>query len=410
MHTPGAPMSTVSPTVMRFSTEEYEDRLARVRAEMEERDIEVLVATDPTNMSWISGYDGWSFYTHQAVLVFHDEPPLWWGRTIDAKGARRTVYMESDRIIGYPDELVQTPTGHPHQHLARVLAEVGRSHARIGVEMDNYYYNAAAHHHLTAGLPEATFVDATGLVNWKRAVKSDQELVYMRRAARIVEKIHEQIFEMIEPGVRKSDLVAEIFRSGISGVAGVDDDDTFGGDYPAIVPLVPSGVDASAPHLTWDDAVFEPDTATFFEVAGCYRRYHAPLCRTVYLGDPPDKVRRAESALIEGLEAGLDQARAGYRACDVADALFRTLERYDIHKDNRCGYAVGMSYPPDWGERTVSLRRSDTTELEPGMTLHFMPGLWFEDWGLEITETILIREDGPAEPLANFPRAVMVKS
>ncbi len=402
-------MSTVPASVMRFATEEYESRLARVRAAMDERGVEVLVATDPSNMAWLTGYDGWSFYTHQAVLVFLDEDPMWWGRTIDARGARRTVYMDADRIVGYPDELVQATTMHPHQHLASLLLDMGRDAGRIGVEMDNYYYNAAAHHHLTTRLTDATFVDATGLVNWQRAVKSDQELVYMRRAARIVEKIHQRIFEMIEPGVRKSDLVAEIFRSGIAGVEGIGEDDTFGGDYPAIVPLVPSGVDASAPHLTWDDAVFEPDNATFFEVAGCYRRYHAPLCRTVYLGDPPDRLRSAEAALTEGLEAGLDTARAGNRACDVADALYRTLERAGIQKEGRCGYAVGMSYPPDWGERTISFRRSDVTVLEPGMTFHFMPGLWFDDWGLEITETILIREEGPAEPLADYPRAVMVK-
>jgi ectoine hydrolase len=43
------------------------------------------------------------------------------------------------------------------------------------------------------------------------------------------------------------------------------------------------------------------------------------------------------------------------------------------------------------------------------MTFHFMPGLWFDDWGLEITETILIREDGPAECLASVPRGLVVK-
>ncbi len=407
MHTPGAPMSTVPSSVLRFETVEYEQRLARVRSAMERRGIEVLVATDPTNMAWLSGYDGWSFYTHQAVVVDHDNPPLWWGRAMDARGARRTVWMERDRIIGYPDELVQSNTAHPHTHLAETLTELGHADARVGVEMDNYYYNAAAHLNLTGGMPRALFLDATGLVNWQRAVKSERELHYMRRAAQIVEKIHERILDMIEPGLRKSDLVAEIFRSGISGVEGVDG---FGGDYPAIVPLVPTGVDASAPHLTWDDTLFERGAGTFFEVAGCYRRYHAPLCRTVYLGDPPPAMLEAEKALVAGLEAGLDRARAGNRAGDVADALFSTLEAAGIQKEGRCGYAVGMSYPPDWGERTISFRRSDTTVLEPGMTFHFMPGIWEDDWGLEITETILIREDGAAECLANYPREMLVKS
>lgn len=302
---------------------------------------------------------------------------------------------------------MQSIDWHPHQHLAELLADAGRSRARIGVEMDNYYYSASAHRHLTEGLSDAEFVDATGLVNWQRAVKSPQELVYMRRAARIVERMHARILELVEPGLPKSALVAEILHAGIAGVNG---DETFGGDYPAIVPLVPSGADASAPHLTWDDRPFERGEGTFFEIAGCYRRYHAPLCRSVFLGDPPPEMRHAEAALIAGLEAGLDAARAGNRACDIAGALNATLLNAGIPRVGRCGYPIGISYPPDWGERTISLRWNDETVLEPGMTFHFMPGLWMEDWGIEITESILIREEGPAEPLADYPRQLFVKA
>ncbi len=406
MHMPGAPMAAAPLTRLPFDRDEYEARLAKVRTAMDARGIVVLIATDPSNMAWLTGYDGWSFYTHQAVIVSLDEPPRWWGRAMDAKGALRTVYMDRGSIIGYPDDLVQSDTAHPHQHLAGVLRDLGLGRGTIGVEMDNYYYPAAAHLNLTRGLPDASFVDATGLVNWQRAVKSERELTYMRRAARIVERMHERIFELVEPGLRKSDLVAEVFKAGIAGVAGADG---FGGDYPAIVPLMPTGADASAPHLTWDDQLFETGAGTFFEIAGCYRRYHAPLCRTVYLGTPPPAMRRAEAALVEGLEAGLDAARAGNHAGAVADALYASLEKAGIEREGRCGYAVGMSYPPDWGERTISFRTTDRTTLEPGMTFHFMPGLWMDDWGLEITESILITEDGPAECLANVPRELFVK-
>ena len=56
----------------------------------------------------------------------------------------------------------------------------------------------------------------------------------------------------------------------------------------------------------------------------------------------------------------------------------------------------------------MSLRPGDRTELTPGMTFHFMTGLWLEDMGLEITESILITETG-VECLANFPRKLVVK-
>jgi ectoine hydrolase len=385
-----------------FTRNEYAGRLAKVRSAMAERGLDVLVATDPSNMAWLTGYDGWSFYTHQAVIVDHEHDPLWWGRAMDANGAMRTVYMDLDRIVGYPDELVQSVDAHPHSHLAGVLGDRGHT-GRVGVELDNYYYSAAAHRHLTEGLPWATFHDATGLVNWQRAIKSEQELSYMRAAARIVENMHRRIVELIEPGMRKNDLVAEVYHTAISGT------EDQGGDYPAIVPMLPTGVDASAPHLTWDDRPFEKGAGTFFEIAGCVRRYHAPLCRTVYLGDPPEEMLVAERAILEGLEAGLDAAIPGNRACDIARALYASLERAGIQREGRCGYPIGLSYPPDWGERTASIRLSDQTVLEPGMTFHFMPGLWMGDWGLEITESILIREEGRAETLTNLPRELVVK-
>jgi ectoine hydrolase len=386
-----------------FSDDEYARRLALTRAAMQRAGIEVLLMSDPSNMAWVTGYDGWSFYVHQGVLVFLDDEPLWWGRQQDANGALRTVWMGDDRVVGYADAYVQNTLAHPMEDLAHRLHDLGLANSRLGVEMDNYYYSARAHDALVAALPEATVIDATALVNWQRAVKSDEELVFMRRAARISEKIVDGYTERVEPGVPKHHVVAEIQRDAIRGV-----EDAWG-DYAAIVPLLPSGSDAAAPHLTWDGRPFQRGEATFFEISGCYRRYHAPLCRTVFLGEPPPIIRTAEAALIEGLEAGLDAARAGAQARDVAAALAAPLEREGIDRGARCGYPVGLSYPPDWGERTISLRPEDQTILEPGMTFHFMPGLWMEHWGLEITETILIREEGPAECLCDRPRGLIVK-
>lgn len=386
-----------------FSPDEYADRLKRTRDSMARRGLDALFVTDPSNQAWLTAYDGWSFYVHQGVIVLPDAPPLWWGRQQDTNGALRTVWMGSDRVLGYADNYVQSTERHPMQDLARVLDGLSLARGRIGVEMDNYYFSARAFEVLQTALPKATWEDATGLVNRLRAVKSPTEIVFMRKAAAISEKVIDGLLERVEPGVPKNEVVAEIFRDAIRGT-----DDAWG-DYPAIVPLLPSGSDAAAPHLTWDGRPFAKGEATFFEISGCYRRYHAPLCRTLFLGEPPDFMRRAEAALVEGLEAGLDAARAGNRACDIANALAAPLERAGIERGARCGYAIGLSYPPDWGERTISLREEDETVLEPGMTFHFMPGLWMQDWGLEITESILIREEGPAETFCNRPRKLFVK-
>ncbi|APH70307.1 M24 family metallopeptidase [Aquibium oceanicum] len=391
-------------TQLPFSTAEYDRRLAKVRAAMAAKEIDVLFIEDPSNMAWLTGYDGWSFYVHQGVIVFHDEDPIWWGRAQDANGAVRTVWMADERVASYTDNYIQSPKLHPMETLAALMRERGYGGKRIGLELENYYFSAKAYLVLKDELPDASLIDATALVNWQRTVKSDEEIVFMRRAARISEKIVDGIMERVEPGLKKNDLVAEIYGDAIRGV----DDDW--GEYPAIVPLLPSGSDAAAPHLTWDGRRFDEGSATFFEIAGCYRRYHVPFCRTVFLGTPPQYLLEAEKALAEGLEEGLEAARAGNRAGQVADALYKSLEKAGIKREGRCGYPIGISYPPDWGERTISFRTEDDTILEPGMTFHFMPGLWMSDWGLEITESILIRDTGAAECLCNRPRKLFVKN
>ena len=387
---------------LNFTRSEYETRLARTRAAMQEKGFDLLISSDPSNMAWLTGYDGWSFYVHQCVIVPLDEDPIWYGRGIDANGALRTVYMTEDRVLSYPDHYVQSTERHPMDHLSDILESKGWAGLSIGVEMDNYYFSAAAFASLQTHLPNARFKDATSLVKWCRSVKSEQEINYMRIAARIVERMHGRIVEVMEPGMKKSDLAAEIYHTGIRGT------ENHGGDYPAIVPLMPTGADAAACHLTWDDSVLEKGAGTFFEIAGCYKRYHCPMSRTVYLGTPSEEFLRAEQAVVEGIEAGLEAARPGNQCRDIAAGLFGALKKHGIEKDNRCGYSIGLSYPPDWGEHSMSLRLSDETELVPGMCFHFMPGLWFDDWGLEITESILITETG-VECLANVPRQLFIK-
>ena len=391
----------MQPRNLPFSLAEYQSRIAKVRTEMQRRRLDLLILSDPSNMAWLTGYDGWSFYVHQAVLLALDGDPLWWGRAMDVAGARRTVHMGADNLVGYDDSYVQNPDKHPMQVLAGLITERFPGRRHIGVELDNYYYSAAAHMALTTGLGREPD-DATGLVNAQRAVKSPAEISYMRRAARIVEAMHQTILETAEPGLCKNDLVAEIYRTAIRGVDG------HWGDYPAIVPMAPSGVDASAPHLTWDDQPLRRGEATFFEIAGVHRRYHAPQSRTLFLGQPPQRYLDAERAVLEATEAALEQARPGNRCEDIAIAFNARLNALGFQKDSRCGYGIGLSYPPDWGERSMSLRAGDRTLLKPGMTFHFMPALWLEDGGLEITEPILIIETG-AEYLCTTPRKLFVK-
>ena len=307
---------------LHFDRDEYARRIEKTRLAMSAKGVELIVVSDASNMAWLTGYDGWSFYVHQCVLLGLEGEPVWYGRGQDANGAKLTSFLTHENIIGYSDHYVQSADRHAMDYLSERIVERGWGKRNIGVEMDNYWFSAAAFAALQKHLPNAKFSDTTGLVNWQRAVKSEQELGYMRKAARIVERMHQRIIDKVEPGIRKCDLVADIYDAALR----YDDAIGVGGDYPAIVPLLPSGEGASAPHLTWDDQPMKNGEGTFFEIAGVYRRYHCPVSRSVFLGKPTKAFLNAEKAVLESMDAGLEVAKSGNRCEDVANAFFAVLK------------------------------------------------------------------------------------
>ena len=103
---------------LHFPLEEYHRRIALTRQAMAAKGLDLILVSDPSNMSWLTGYDGWSFYVHQGVLLGLEGEPVWWGRGMDAQGAKRTVFMHPDNIVGYDDTYVQNPLKHPMEQLS----------------------------------------------------------------------------------------------------------------------------------------------------------------------------------------------------------------------------------------------------------------------------------------------------
>ena len=388
---------------MQFSQAEYDARLHATKTRMQERGIDLLLVTHPANINYLTGYDGWSFYVPQVVLVHLEAvQPVWIGRKMDARAAEVTTYLTRDNIIGYPDDYVQSLIKHPFDYVSDRIVAWGWGDQVIGLEMDSYYFTATSYFSLHHQLPNARFQDAAALVNWVRSVKSQAEIDLMRRAARILENCMNVGIERVQEGVRQNDAVADIMHAQVSGTP------EYGGDYTAIVPMLPSGEGTSTPHLTWSDRPFQRGEATILELAGCHQRYHCPQARTVFLGQPPQNLADAARWVLEGMDAALDAVKPGVMCEDVERAWRECVAKYGLTKDSRIGYSVGCNYPPDWGEHTMSLRPGDRTELQENMCFHMILGIWMDDWGLEISETIRVTDTG-AECLADVPRPLVVK-
>ena len=72
------------------------------------------------------------------------------------------------------------------------------------------------------------------------------------------------------------------------------------------------------------------------------------------------------------------------------------------------GYSIGLNFPPDWGERTASLRAGDTTVLQEGMCFHFQSGVWLSEYGAAISEPFVVTAAG-GERLCNVARELILK-
>ena len=183
-------------------------------------------------------------------------------------------------------------------------------------------------------------------------------------------------------------------------------DDKFG-DYTGLCPLIQVGEGTSTPHLTWTDAPLPDSGLVVMEIGAARRHYHAPLTRTMHLGKPPADIQRLAEVIVEGGDTALAMARPGVSCEEVEASWQAVLRRNGYRKDSRVGYSIGLNYPPDWGERTASLRPGDQTVLREGMCFHFQSGVWLEDFGAAISEPFIVTPTG-GERITDVSRSLVV--
>jgi len=229
-----------------FERDEYRRRIGDVKKRMQAQDLEVLICQDPANMCWLTGFNGWSFYTPQVVIVhLEEEWPIWFGRFQDAESAHVTTVLPAENILAYSERSLHHREHHPYDEMCDLFVSRGWDKARIGVELDTHYYTARAHQHLVKGLPNASFSDCLELVNWAKSVKSEAELTYMRQAGQITTAVMKQAIAKCVPGTPMNEIAAEIYRAQVTGLDGL------WGDYTSICPLIQVGEASKTPHLTW---------------------------------------------------------------------------------------------------------------------------------------------------------------
>ena len=359
-----------------FTPAEYATRLERTQRRIADLGADTLVVSDPANIYYLTGYDAYSFYTPQVLFVPRSGDLKFFLRSIDAPSAWLTTNLAEDQVFAYPETTVQQTDVHPMDWVGETMREHLPASAVVAVEAESPFYTLRAHRALVAALGTGVEVrEVAPVVNWVRAVKSPAEIAQMRIAGSITNEMFRTALEVIEPGMRQSEAVAELYRAQIRGV------EAGGGTYSAIPPLVLAGESTAFPHVPWSDKPFGDNEAIALELSGTRARYHVPLTRTMHLGTPSAELASLADVVNEGLEATLAAIRPGVTGDAPASAWNAVIARHGLEKSSRVGYPIGIGFPPDWGEQTMSFRAGDTTELEAGMTFHVMIGMWLEEIG-----------------------------
>ncbi|MCP9232827.1 Xaa-Pro peptidase family protein [Mesorhizobium sp. LMG 17147] len=380
-----------------FPRSEYLRRLAAVKTKMAERDIAAVVITENAHITYLTGSVAHSYDTRGVLVLASREEPVFVLRWMDVAAAVQETFMERDSIIGYSEEMMANPDKNGYDAVIDFLLDQGLGPSGIGFEMCDLTVDSAQK--FKSRLPQARIEDFSNVVTRIRTLKSELEIAVMREAAAISDAGVLRAAEVMRPGLREADAIAEIVGTLARGANGKV------GTWIA-TPFLCATSRIGNPHTTWSEDTLREGSQVNLEIAGVRHDYTAPICRTYSLGKPSDRLLRIHEAQRAGLEAGLNAIRAGAVSGEVAMAIHSTTEKHGFTKRSRAGYAIGIQ----WTERTTSLKLGDTTVLQPNMTFHMHLGSWVEeDFGYVLSESIRVTDSG-VEVLTKAPRELFVLS
>lgn len=254
-----------------FSVEEFETRVKRVREAMEAANLDLLLIHTPENIHYLTGYQTPGYYTYQCFIIPLEAEEVILTRLLEESNVIARSWV--DRRVGYQD------TEDPVEATCRTLENIGVAGKRVGVEKGSWFLTTANYEQLVAALPDAEFIDATGVVDKVRLIKSPAEVEYIRQAARAAENGMRRGLEAIAAGKTDTEVAAAV----TSGII------LENSEYTGLPPFVATGSNSAIAHATWEGRELEEGDAIFLEIPSSVKRYHAALMRTAVIGKPPAK-------------------------------------------------------------------------------------------------------------------------
>lgn len=318
-----------------FTAEEFERRRDAAVAAMAARGLDALLMFRQESMFYLTGYDTFGFCFFQCLVLTARGDFVLLTRAPDLRQARHTSIIEDIRVW------VDAAGRNPAEDLLPILREQGLAGKRVGVEYDAYGLTAFNGRRLDAVLDGFCLSeDASNLVSELRAVKSDAEIEYVRRAGELADDALEAAIALCAPGAFEGDILAAMQGAVFRG----------GGDYPGNEYIIGSGDDALLCRYFSGRRYLSDQDQLTLEHAGVYRHYHAALMRTLLVGEPHEEHVRMHAACVDAMHACMATLKPGGAVGAVFDAHAKVLDAagFKPHRLNACGYSLGATFTPTW--------------------------------------------------------------
>ena len=277
-------------------------------------------------------------------------------------------------------------TQSPFEVLAAALGELGLEGSRIAVELGGAGPDEVDE--LRALLPRAQLLDCTSLLRVLRAVKTDEEIERLRRAAEISESAAMPALESARAGMSTAEIATR-FRESIAAAGADFDHFAFGASGLGLVT----------------EAAFQlrPGTMLYADYGVVHAGWFADSGTTLAVGPPVPASAREHEGVRDCVAAGAAMLRPGRKGSFVQAAMQEALRESGITESFPHGHGVGLEvrdYPlvmPDRGLliKDECIELPYDLELEPGMVVNLEAPLFtFGVRSVHCEQTFVITADG----------------
>ncbi|MHC1548296.1 M24 family metallopeptidase [Phyllobacterium sp. K27] len=381
---------------LHFEPEEFNARRDRLMMVMAEQKLDAILLFAQESMYWLTGYDTFGFCFFQCLVVKADGSNVLMTRSADLRQARQTSNIEN--IIVWADR----DNANPAADLRELLNDLDLLGCRIGIEYQTHGLTAANGRKLDEQLAAfGQLVDASGLVDKLRVLKSPAEIVYSRKAAELGDDALVAALKLIKAGADEGAILAAMQGAIFAG----------GGDYPANEFIIGSGEDALLCRYKAGRRKLNKNDQLTLEWSGVYRHYHAPMMRTILIGRATKRHQELYDAAVEALQAVEIAMTPDSTFGAVFDAHAKIMEEHGLtrHRLNACGYSVGARFTPSWMDMPM-FYSGNPERIQPDMTLFAHMIIMDSDSNTAMTlgQTYLTT-NGKAETLSRQPLDLVVK-